>query len=341
MATVYWPYLVKGYNERTLSFVDYGFDLRFLLVPDAAHPFLVNTNGTGFTALDKGPYGGGPVSGHYIGTFTLDRVSIADGTVNSLTRQMGGEFVGSVSELQVPFKDLSAAAETEDKSDDMALWAQAFAGNDAFTGSNAADRLEGFAGNDTMSGGVGYDFLEGGLGLDHLNGGAGDDSLYGGDDDDVLTGELGADRLYGELGLDYMNGDVGNDVLYGGGDSDTLFGHRGADKLYGGEGADSFAFTSSRDSTAKAAGRDTIYDFSSRQRDKIDLKAIDASTKAKGNQAFKYIGKQDFHDKAGELRWEKVKAGVYVYGDVNGDGNADFSLLLRGVTKLTNGDFFL
>lgn len=302
---------------------------------------------------------------------------IEAGTITEFTRSIFPITLGTIKGVEIDYREAAYAGTTPDKADDMALWAKAFAGNDTFVGSPVGDRLEGFAGNDTMSGGAGHDLLEGGLGLDHLNGGADNDSLYGGDGDDILIGELGADNLFGGLGLDHLNGGadndglygedgddfltgehgadslhgglgldyidggVGNDALYGDSDNDVLFGHRGADKLHGGAGADTFAFTSVRDSTARTTGRDTIYDFSSRQKDKIDLKAIDASTNAKGNQAFKYIGKQDFHDKAGELRWEKVKAGVYVYGDVNGDGNADFSLLLRGVTKLTKGDFFL
>jgi Ca2+-binding RTX toxin-like protein len=214
-------------------------------------------------------------------------------------------------------------------------------GLDHLNGGGGDDSLYGQDGDDFLTGEHGADNLSGGLGLDYIDGGVGNDVLYGDSDNDTLLGQDGFDRLYGGFGLDNLNGGIGNDVLYGDGDNDILFGHRGADKLYGGAGADTFTFTSFRDSTAKATGRDTIYDFSSRQKDRIDLKAIDASTKANGNQAFKYIGKQDFHDKAGELRWEKVKAGVYVYGDVNGDGDADFSLLLRGIAKLTKGDFFL
>jgi Ca2+-binding RTX toxin-like protein len=388
MATVYWPKLIRGYNEGTGQFQDHGFNLRDILKPEIVSPFPINPDGSGFTSIGT-PYGlvatdqysGSFVvgeKGYYLspGVFVGERW-IASGTITSLTRSSGGEVRGTIEGVQIDYLQAAAAASTPDTSDDMALWAQAFAGDDAFTGSNAADHLEGFDGNDTMSSGAGHDLLEGGLGLDNLNGGADNDSLYGGDGDDSLIGELGADRLFGGLGLDYidggagndvlygdsdndtllgqdgvdklyggfgldyLNGGAGNDVLYGNSDKDTLLGHRGADKLYGGADADIFAFTSIRDSTAKAVGRDTIYDFSSRQKDKIDLKAIDASTKSGGNNMFKFIGSQDFHNKAGELRWEKVKAGVYVYGDVNGDGNADFSLLLRGITKLTKGDFFL
>ncbi|MEZ0169947.1 hypothetical protein [Microvirga sp. TS319] len=71
------------------------------------------------------------------------------------------------------------------------------------------------------------------------------------------------------------------------------------------------------------------------------MRLIDASTKAVGNNMFKYIGTQDFHKKAGELRWEKVKSGTFVYGDVTGDGKADFSIFLKDVAKLIKSDFYL
>lgn len=146
---------------------------------------------------------------------------------------------------------------------------------------------------------------------------------------DALAGD---DIFFGSRGNDYFDGFAGNDKLKGG---------IGADKLYGGIGADTFIFSSTKDSTSVRGDRDTIYDFSSRQKDKIDLKAIDANTKAKGNQTFKFIYSHEFHKKAGELRWEKTKGGTYVYGDVNGDGKADFSIVLKDVTKLSKGDFYL
>ena len=84
-----------------------------------------------------------------------------------------------------------------------------------------------------------------------------------------------------------------------------MTGGEGADEQTGGFNADTFVFLKLSNSTRKAPGRDTLLDFSSMQGDEIDLSAIDAK-KGNGNQEFKFIKKQDFHDKKGELRY-KVK----------------------------------
>ena len=50
-----------------------------------------------------------------------------------------------------------------------------------------------------------------------------------------------------------------------------------------------------------------------------------------------YIGGASFGDHAGELRF----AGGLLQGDVNGDGSADFSIRLDGVTRLAALDLIL
>ena len=160
---------------------------------------------------------------------------------------------------------------------------------------------------------------------------SGDDSVAGANMSDVLLGFGGNDALLGRLG---------NDKLYGGAGDDTLMGGEGGDKLYGGEGADTFAFKT-YDSRKSAQSRDTIYDFSRGEDDVIDLHFIDAVAKKSGNQAFKFIGKQDFHDKAGELRYEKKGGDTYVYGDTNGDGKIDLAIKLDDSLSLVKGDFIL
>ncbi|MEZ0170881.1 calcium-binding protein [Microvirga sp. TS319] len=142
-------------------------------------------------------------------------------------------------------------------------------------------------------------------------------------------------------GNDRLTGGASGDKLEGFGGNDILYGKAGADKLYGGAGADTFVFKSTGDSTVSASGRDTIFDFTPSQKDRIDLHVIDANKKAAGDQAFSFIGSQSFHKKAGELRYEKYGTGVLVSGDVNGDGQADFSIYVKGLSTLSKAYFIL
>ncbi|MGV3549423.1 M10 family metallopeptidase C-terminal domain-containing protein [Rhizobium sp.] len=140
------------------------------------------------------------------------------------------------------------------------------------------------------------------------------------------------DRFNGTRSADTIKGTMGADIIWGG---------RGADKLTGGDGADTFLFKSIAESTVKANGRDLIKDFSRAEDDLIDLSRIDANTNKKGDQDFDFIGKQRFHDVAGELRFEKTSSGTYVYGDVDGDGVADFAIRLAGKIAFRGDDFLL
>ena len=111
------------------------------------------------------------------------------------------------------------------------------------------------------------------------------------------------------------------------------------DPKYGGAGADFFDFNSIKDSVT-GNKRDKILDFDRSEADKIDLAGIDAKMGKSGNQKFKWIGKQDFHDKKGELRYEKKGAKAIVQGDVNGDGKADFEINVSAA-NLNAVDFIL
>jgi Ca2+-binding RTX toxin-like protein len=160
----------------------------------------------------------------------------------------------------------------------------------------------------------------------------------------AATGSISDDlRILRSLlsGNDRITGGSYGDKLEGFGGNDVLYGRQGADRLYGGSGADVFTFKSGRDSTVDADGRDTIQDFSASQKDKIDLRAIDANTTAAGNQTFSFVGRNGFHDKAGELRYEKYGSGVLISGDVNGDGSTDFSIYMKGLSSLSKGYFIL
>jgi Ca2+-binding RTX toxin-like protein len=192
--------------------------------------------------------------------------------------------------------------------------------NDTVTGWSMIDVMALGAGNDTASGGAGNDFIFGEIGNDTASGGTGNDILHGGANNDKLFGSSGNDRLFGDEGIDVLNGGRGKDFLFGGADRDL------------------FDFNSIKDSV-RGSKRDAIYDFK-RGVDDIDLRTIDAKKGVSGNQKFKWIGKQDFHDKKGELRFDDKGSKVVVQGDVNGDGKADFEILVK-VGALNAHDFLL
>ena len=240
-------------------------------------------------------------------------------------------------------------------------------GNDTLDGNAGNDRLDGGDGNDTLIGGAGADTLVGGAGTDTasytpstggvnvnlatglgvafeaqgdtltgieiLIGGSGNDWLRGDGNANTLTGNAGNDTLQGFGGLDTLNGGDGNDVLYGGAGKDTLT---------GGIGADKFVFSATSDSPVGGSSTsDAITDFSHAQGDRIDLSAIDANSGAAGDQAFSFIGAVAFAHHAGELRADTVAGVTSVYGDVNGDGTADFQIRLSGTIVLVAADFAL
>lgn len=134
---------------------------------------------------------------------------------------------------------------------------------------------------------------------------------------------------------------AGDDTFKGWSGDDLIDGGVGEDKLTGGNGADSFIFNTTEDSGATKATADTITDFNVKQGDVIDLSEIDANSVAASDQSFKFIGNKDFHDKAGELRFEIKGKETYVYGDVDGDGTADFAIHLDGKLNLKADHFDL
>ncbi len=155
------------------------------------------------------------------------------------------------------------------------------------------------------------------------------DTLVGRSGDDLLWGETGRDTLYGGLGADTIRGGTGNDLIDGG---------RGTDLLFGDAGGDHFVFDSKKDSPKKAA--DTIGDFDGSEGDLIDLSGIDAKKGGRDND-FKFIGATGFTDKKGQLKIVEQASSTIVKGDINGDGKADFAIVVDGVTTLTADDFVL
>lgn len=188
-----------------------------------------------------------------------------------------------------------------------------------------------------LVGGVGNDTLHGMLGNDAIQGGAGNDVLFGDEGNDELRGDAGADTLWGGAGSDTLYGGDGADSLHGGAADDIIEGGAGNDQMWGGEGSDVFRF---RNDVVAAHDTDEIFDFV-RGSDHIYLRSIDSKSATTVDDAFTYIGGQAFHHVAGELQVKAYGDGMKVSGDVNGDGVADFSILVHGVTSMSASDFYL
>lgn len=164
------------------------------------------------------------------------------------------------------------------------------------------------------------DVLVGGDGSDTIQGGTGDDQLAGGDEGDTLQGGAGDDQLLGGAGTDRLEGGDGDDVIHGG---------AGRDAVLGGGGADRFVFDTTLLQGNVKRELETVGDYSQTEGDVIDLSALDADRTVAGNQAFVRV--DAFTGNAGEL-WVHHDAGDYwtmVQGDFNGDGEADFTVLVR------------
>ncbi|MCV9966270.1 hypothetical protein OIU34_30815 [Pararhizobium sp. BT-229] len=210
-------------------------------------------------------------------------------------------------------------------------------GNDIIYGRGGNDKLYGDLGNDTLIGGTGADRLDGSSGVDTASyadatkGVRASFSSPSSNTGDALGDTYFAiENLAGSKFADKLTGNTGNNIITGG---------VGADGMQGGGGADKFVYATLADSTVSSTGRDIIYDFSSN--DRLDLRLLDASTKASGNQAFSFIGTAAFSGSAGQIRYDKAASDTYIYADVNGDKTADFSIRLDDAVTITQGFIYL
>ena len=182
--------------------------------------------------------------------------------------------------------------------------------------------IAGGMGDDTMEGGAGRDMVsffdaEAGVVVDlkvaGVQGtcGAGHDQLRSFED---LEGSAHDDLLLGDKKPNYIQGGAGNDRIVGG--------VNGGDTLVGGDGDDGFIISSLSDSPVD--NPDLIRQFN---HELIDLRQIDANKLLAGNQAFDFVGGLGFsgHD-AGQLQY----VGGVLSGDVDGDGHADFAIIVNG-----------
>lgn len=159
--------------------------------------------------------------------------------------------------------------------------------------------------------------------IENVIGSAGNDTVRGSDAVNVLTGGEGSDVLSGLGGDDRIDGGAGGDVLRG---------DAGADRLWGGAGADRFVFAAG--DFGSGGHVDHIVDFSGAggDGDRIDLSAI---------ADFTFVGGATFGANGGsELRVGAPTAvGVSLFGDIDGDGRADFRIVVKSDQPLTAADF--
>ncbi|WP_394560656.1 M10 family metallopeptidase C-terminal domain-containing protein [Aquipseudomonas alcaligenes] len=206
--------------------------------------------------------------------------------------------------------------------------------NNTIYASNGDNLLNGAAGIDTVS----YAFAQAGVsvslstGLAQATGGSGSDVLKGFEN---LEGSAYADTLNGNSASNLLLGGAGDDTLNGGAGNDVLHGGAGTDTLIGGTGADRYVFDALGD-LGLGELADMISGFSASQGDRLDFSALDANPLTAAREAFEFINNEAFSatDATGQLRF----ADGTLYGSINADSAAEFSIRLLGVTALSQNE---
>ena len=159
---------------------------------------------------------------------------------------------------------------------------------------------------------------------------------------DTLRGSAAANTLIAGAGNDTVIGGAGNDNLQGGDGNDSLQGDAGADTIATGAGLDTIRYLLVTDSAGLSV--DTITDFA-RGSDRIDLSAIDASTAARGDQAFQFIGTNAFTsaNQNGSIRYAYDAATNRTTIQISNDADtaSEMEIVLVGQVALTATDFVL
>jgi Ca2+-binding RTX toxin-like protein len=230
------------------------------------------------------------------------------------------------------------------------------ADDDLIYGDGGDDRIFAGDGNDMITGGKGNDTIFGNAGNDKFVAeiGDGDDVYYGDDQNggtgiDTLDMSAATTPVTVNLGTGLMghgsavSSQTGNDTLWGienvitGAAADTIIASDAVNVMDGGAGADIFRFR-----TTEAADGDTIVGFE--PGDRIDLTSIDANTGVTGDQAFHLVNGNSSNAAAQLVVVHETRAdGDYtvIQGHVNGGGDPDFQINIKGHHTLTATDFNL
>jgi Ca2+-binding RTX toxin-like protein len=245
---------------------------------------------------------------------------------------------------------LTSAAAVTGIGNELANTITGTAGNNTLSGLDGNDTLIGDGGNDTLFGGAGHDLLDGGAGSDSLTGGAGNDTYVVNLATDVVVEAanegidvvqsgtawtLGANfenliligdasvAATGNAANNYITGNAGKNTLSGLDGNDTLLGAAGVDTLTGGNGADQFVFNNSQ------GGIDVITDFN--ELNGGDEEGDVLRFEGMGVGTFVYRGTAAFT--GGSDNSEARISGNRVLVDANGDGVADITITLTGLTN--------
>ncbi|MBY2936173.1 cadherin-like domain-containing protein [Rhizobium leguminosarum] len=190
--------------------------------------------------------------------------------------------------------------------------------NDAITGDDHANTIEGREGKDRLTGGDGKDLVSGGDGDDTVvmvarpdrnpddDGDDGDDVYEGGDGEDCLDLTALFQAVLADLEEGYADGEeIGHDIIegfetvYGGDGNDRLSGRNGSDILYGGNGDDRLEGRAGDDILAGGQGDDRIEGGSGDDR-VIVLVAADGSSD--GNDVYQGSEGLDSYDASATTR---------------------------------------
>jgi Ca2+-binding RTX toxin-like protein len=132
----------------------------------------------------------------YFGTADSDRITVSSSKDVVLAGDGYDRIVSAVS-----FR-LGEGSEALEFTGNAAVTGHGNAGNNSFTGNDAANELYGLGGDDRFFARGGNDYLSGGDGNDDLYGQTGNDRLFGGDGIDLLNGGSGADTFVFSAGHD-------------------------------------------------------------------------------------------------------------------------------------------
>jgi Ca2+-binding RTX toxin-like protein len=209
------------------------------------------------------------------------------------------------------------------------------AGNDTLTGDHGANTLNGLGGADTLAGGEGIDILDGGNGADTAS-----YALAYGDVHVDLAAGIAFDDGFGTtdtlVAIERLIGSEFDDTLAGNSTTNWITGGLGRDVMSGNGGDDIFIYRFADESGLTEATRDIVTDFTAG--DRLNLTAVDADTVAAGNNDFTtLLAAGSAFTAAGQLMFEN---GI-LYGNTDGDAEAEFSIALTGVASLTLADFIL